>query len=235
MSKIILGRIHNKLNLIHGSFTEELIEQTLSCKYLNETDVVLEIGGNMGRNALVVSCILNNNTNLVTMEPNYNFYNKLNENKNINNKIFHIENAALSLTPLLFNDSLTFSDNDCDEKFPISTNHIKNNKNNLNSVKIITYEELEKKYNLVFNVLLVDCEGSFYYILRDMGYILNNINLIIMENDYENKEHYDYVKKILVEKNFLCIESIPLHGYPNSCPWDAPCKENFYEVWNKNI
>ena len=64
-----------------------------------------------------------------------------------------------------------------------------------------------------------------------MDYILNNIKLIIMENDYENYEHYVYIKNILLEKKFICCESIQLYGYPNNCPWNAPCKENFYEVW----
>lgn len=229
----ILNQIKKKLTIIHGSFDEEVIEQTLSCKYLNTNDVVLEIGGNMGRNALIISHILNNEKNFVTMEPNNNFYIKLLENKNVNNRNFHIENSALSLTPIYYNDSLTYNMNDCDEKFPISSNHIKNT-NSSNLCNIISYKDLEVKYNLKFNVLVIDCEGSFYYILKDMNYILDNINLIIMENDYENQEHYFYIKNKLLEKKFTCIESIPLVGYPNNCPWNAPCKENFYEVWKLN-
>ena len=71
---------------------------------------------------------------------------------------------------------------------------------------------------------------GFYYILKDMSEILTNIQLLIMENDYENSMHYEYIKKILIAKHFKCIESIPLQG----CPWDAPCKDNFYEVWKLN-
>lgn len=230
-NKLMLNLILQKLKIKHGSFDEEKIEQTLACKYLNNNDIVLEIGGNMGRNALVISEILNNEMNLVTMEPNNNFYLKLIENKNLNNKNFNIENSALSLNPILyFNNSLTFN-NEYDEKFPLSKNHIKNNENNFNLCNVITFNELEKKYNLKFNVLVVDCEGSFYYILKDMNYILDNIRLLIMENDYENVDHYNYVKQFLLGKNFECIEYISLNGYPNNCPWNAPCKQNFYEVW----
>jgi len=53
-------------------------------------------------------------------------------------------------------------------------------------------------------VLIIDCEGSFYYILKDMNYILDNIELIIMENDYENSDHYMYIKNILT-KNWLVV------------------------------
>jgi FkbM family methyltransferase len=228
-----LKEIQNRIKIIHGSLDEELVEQSLSCKYLNSTDIVLEIGGNMGRNALIINEILNNETNLVTMEPNKEFYLKLIENKNINNKNFHIENSALSLVPICYQSSLTFNLNTCDEKFPVSSTHINNNVNN--ECNIITYTELEQKYNIRFNVLVIDCEGSFYYILQSMNYILDNIKLIIMENDYENKEHYTIIKTILLEKNFICVESIPLCGYPNNCPWNAPCKENFYEVWKLNV
>ena len=107
----VLNEIRKKLTLIHGSFDEEVIEQRLSCKYLNNNDVVLEIGGNMGRNALIISKIIIEK-NLVTIEPNNFFYLKLLENKNINNANFHIENSALSLTPIYFNDSLTFNINE---------------------------------------------------------------------------------------------------------------------------
>lgn len=229
---ILLNNIIKNLTIIYGSFSEELIEQTLSCKYLNENDIVLEIGGNMGRNALVISSILNNDKHLVTMEPNNNFNTKLIENKNINNKNFYIENSALSLIPIYFNGSLTFDKSNLDDKFPLSKDHL-NKSNNSCLCDTLTYKELELKYNLQFNVLVIDCEGSFYYILKDMDYMLNNIKLIIMENDYENINHYIFIKNKLIDNNFTCIESIPLCGYPNNCPWNAPCKENFYEVWKK--
>jgi hypothetical protein len=69
--------------------------------------------------------------------------------------------------------------------------------------KYITYSELLKKYNIIFDTLVIDCEGAFYYILLDMPEILTNINLIIMENDYfKNIEHKHYIDKILKENNF---------------------------------
>ena len=72
-----LSDIHKNISLIYGCMSEEYTEQRLSCKYINENDIVLEIGGNMGRNALVISNILNNDKNLVTLEPNKEFADKL--------------------------------------------------------------------------------------------------------------------------------------------------------------
>ena len=219
--------IQKNLKLVHGSFDEEFVEQTLSCKYINKNDIVLEIGGNMGRNAIIISSILEYQNNLVTMEPNNNFYIKLLENRDFNNKNFNVENSALSLIPLYFHGSLTVYKDKIQETYPLSKNHIINN--NLKSCNIIDFLTLEKKYNLSFNVLVIDCEGAFYFILKNMPYILNKIRLIIIENDFENIEHYYYIKEQFEKNNFSCIESIKL----KNCPWDAPCKNNFYEVWKR--
>ena len=48
----------------------------------------------------------------------------------------------------------------------------------------------------------MDCEGAFYYILMDMPEILDNINLIIMENDYYVLEQKKYIDNILTKNNF---------------------------------
>lgn len=222
----MLSEIHKKINLIHGCMTEEYIEQTLSCKYIKENDIILEIGGNMGRNALIISFILKDDTNLVTLEPNKEFADKLLENRNNNNKNFYIENSALSKDKIFSLDSISFKEGTLEKDFPTSCKSI--NKNIAGEVNVIEYNDLIKKYEKNFNVLCIDCEGAFYYILKDMEYILDNIRLIIIENDYENIEHYNYVKNKL-DKNFNCIEEIPL----NNPPWPAPCSYYFYQVWIK--
>ena len=61
---------------------------------------VLEIGGNIGRNTLVIASILNS-SNLVTLECNLESCNQLNENKNLNKFSFFIENSALSAKKLI--------------------------------------------------------------------------------------------------------------------------------------
>jgi hypothetical protein len=32
----------------------------------------------------------------------------------------------------------------------------------------ITLEELNRKYNIMFDTLVLDCEGAFYYLLMEM-------------------------------------------------------------------
>ena len=224
----MLSEIHSKISLLYGSINEELVEQKLSCKYIKSNNVVLEIGGNMGRNALVISNILEKETNLVTLEPNKEYYDKLIANKNHNKKLFNVVNCCLSIEPIFILDSRSFLEYKIADIFPISFNQLDTYK--ANKANIMNYNELCIKYNLNFDTLCVDCEGAFYYIIKDMPYIIDNIKLIIMENDYENIEHYNYVENILKTGGFECVESIKLHNPP----WDAPCKNFFYQVWCKS-
>lgn len=98
-----INEIHSKLQLKYGSFEEELPEQKMAVKFLTGNEKVLEIGGNIGRNSLVIAYILNknNNNDFVVLESDFNIYNQLVENRNINNFKFNIENAALSKRPLI--------------------------------------------------------------------------------------------------------------------------------------
>ena len=66
----------------------------------------------------------------------------------------------------------------------------------------------------------------------DMPEILNNINLIIMENDYFDESYKKYVDDILIKNKFKVdyVESIFLGpGYPQN----FACLKHFFEVWKK--
>lgn len=65
----------------------------------------------------------------------------------------------------------------------------------------------------------------------DMPEILNNINLIIMENDYHDISHKKYVDNILLKNNFYVEYSeigceLAKQIFPH-------LHEKFYEVWKK--
>jgi FkbM family methyltransferase len=207
-----LLNIHSNLKIKYGKFINELPEQKMVIRYLTGDEKILEIGGNIGRNSLVISSILKNNTNFVVLESDTIIFNQLKENKEINNMQFHIENSALSKRKLIQKKWNTI----VSDKLLIG----------YKDVNIITYDQLIKKYNIQFDTLILDCEGAFYYILMDMPEILKNINLIIMENDYINIDHKIYIDNILKEKNFFV-------DYVESGGW-GPCKNNFYEVWKRS-
>jgi FkbM family methyltransferase len=209
-----ISDIHSKLNIKYGSFAEELPEQKMVVRYFTGNEKVLEIGGNIGRNSLIIASILKSN-NFVTLESSTIISNLLTENRDLNNFNFHIENSALSKRKLIqelseWGWNTIVSDSLLEGYFWVNT---------------ITLNELKMKYNIVFDTLVLDCEGAFYYILMDMPEILDNVNLIIMENDYLDITHKQYIDNILTQNNFY-------RDYVEGGGW-GPCTSNFYEVWKK--
>jgi FkbM family methyltransferase len=206
-----ISTIQSKLKLNYGSFDEELPEQKMAVSYLNGTEKVLEIGGNIGRNTLIISSILMNDSNLVSLECDENIANQLKENRDLNNFNFHIESSALSSRKLIQKHWDTKPSDVLEEGFQW-----------VNTIKL---HELREKYKINFDTLVLDCEGAFYYILLDTPEILKNINLVIMENDYWDISHKEYVDDILIKQKFNRI-------YVESGGW-GPCYDNFFEVWKK--
>jgi FkbM family methyltransferase len=208
-----LASIHSKLQIKHGNFNEELPEQKMAVRYLTGNEKVLEIGGNIGRNSLIIGQMLkkNDNTNFVTLESDPNIAQQLQENRDLNNLNFLIESSALSKRKLIQKGWDTIESDTLLEGYQ--------------NVNTITLEELYAKYNIVFDTLVLDCEGAFYYILMDMPEILLNVNLIIMENDYWDINKKQYIDDILIKNNFY-------RDYFESGGW-GPCYNNFFEVWKK--
>jgi FkbM family methyltransferase len=208
-----LHNIHSTLSLDFGSFSEELPEQLMVSKYLTGNEKVLEIGGNIGRNTLVIASILNknNNNNLVSLESDSDISVQLTHNKNKNNLDFYVESAALSKRKLIQKGWDTIpSDIILDGYKQINT---------------IDYDTLIQKYNIQFDTLIADCEGALYYILYDMSELLQNINLIIMENDYWDINKKKFVDNILKSYNFV-------PDYQEAGGW-GPYYDRFFEVWIK--
>lgn len=211
-----LQNIQSSLVLHHGSFSEELPEQKMAVRYLTGNEKVLEIGGNIGRNSLIIASILKNAAAggvLVSLECSPHIATQLTQNRDANHLDFHIENSALSNRKLMQKGWETFPmENDVipDEYTPVKT---------------IALDELKQKYSVDFDTLILDCEGAFYYILMDMPEILNGVNLIIMENDYNNISHKHYINKIMLENNFY-------RDYVEDGGWGA-CENYFFEVWKK--
>lgn len=206
-----LAEIQSKLQLKYGSFNEELPEQKMAVRYLTGKKKVLEIGGNIGRNSLIIASILESSNNLVTLESDVHIANQLMENRDLNNLYFHVESSALSNIKLIQKDWDTLPSDTLQEGYTW--------------VNTITLANLTRKYNIEFDTLVLDCEGAFYYILQDMPEILTNINLIIMENDYYDISKKNYVDEILKKNNFS-------RHYVESGGWD-PCRDHFFEVWRK--
>lgn len=210
----MLKNIHHQLKIDHGSFADEYPEQLMSVRFLQGHEKVLEIGGNIGRNSLIIAYILDkqNNNNFVSLESNSDDAIKLEHNRDINNLHFHVENAALSERRLVQN---AWNTKPSDVDIP-----------GWEVINTIKWQELQNKYKIDFDTLVLDCEGAFYYILYDTPEILDNIKLIIMENDYNDMSQKEYVINTLRQKNFNMIYEAALK--------DVEDKKDFYQVWKRN-
>uniref|UniRef100_A0A6C0EKD8 Methyltransferase FkbM domain-containing protein n=1 Tax=viral metagenome TaxID=1070528 RepID=A0A6C0EKD8_9ZZZZ len=195
----------------------EVPEQIMSYCFIKPNHKVLEIGGNIGRNSMIISSCLNDSSNHVILETNKK--NAMICAKNIKKNNFNskVVPYALSKRKLIQKGWKTIPSNVILKGYK--------------SVKILDIKQLNDKYKIKFNVLVLDCEGAFFYILKDMPEILNGIELIIMENDYSDINHYKYVKEQLLKNNFINICS--LDGKDVGADW-SPCCNFFFETWAVN-
>ena len=203
-----MTNIHGNLKIKYGYLNEELPEQKMVIRYLTGNEKVLELGSNIGRNSLVIASIVKGE-NFVTMECDVNIAKQLEENRDLNNYTFRIESSALSKRKLIQRGWDTIPSDVLEWGYKW--------------INTISFDELQLKYNIEFDTLILDCEGALYFMLMDMPEILNNIKLVIMENDYFDIAHMEYVHSILKKYNFH-------NDYREAGGWGC-CYNNFFEVW----
>jgi FkbM family methyltransferase len=205
-----IATIHAQYRMKYGSLSEELPEQKMAVRYLTGTEKVLEIGANVGRNSLIIAYLVGDE-NLVTLESNPTIVPQLTENRDINGRHFHIEPSALSAKKIIQNGWTSQPSDVLLDGYQW--------------VNTITWPELQHKYNIPFDTLVLDCEGAFYYIVKDAPEILNNIKLIILENDFTGSGHKEYVDEQFKANGFQRV-------YYEVHPF-APEHVDFFEVWKK--
>lgn len=208
-----LETLHRVMPFNFGSLKDEYPEQLMVVLFLDEYSKVLEIGGNIGRNSCVIGSILEDDRNLVVLECSEDSASKLKHNRDQNLLEFRIETSALSQVPLVqkgWETKVATTPDLGPDWTPVNT---------------ITFDELEKKYNITFDTFVLDCEGAFYQILKDNSDCLKNIKTIIMENDYNEIEKKNFIDDILTQNGFVSIYKLP-GGW-------GPCYDFFYEVFRK--
>jgi FkbM family methyltransferase len=210
---IDLNKVHSKIILIHGSLMEEYPEQLLSVKYIEPSDTVLEIGGNVGRNSCTIATILNDSRNMLVIESDADNSNLLRENRDHNNLKFYIEDCAISKVDLYQKDWTT----KCIEEI--------NDIENWKQIKTRSWEEIKNKYNMEFNTLVADCEGALYNIMKENPDFLQTFKKIIIENDFYDIKHKEFVDNEFKKHN---LERV----HYEQGGW-GPCSDFFYEVWMK--
>ena len=205
-----------------NDLSKELIEQLLILKYLNNDAKVLELGGNIGRVSLIIATVLSNDKNLVVIEPTKDIAELNIKNRNINCFNYNVETKIISNKPLYLQKNNIES---------VANKIINNNiDDNCELIENITFNELEIKYDIIFDTLIIDCEGSFYQILLDEKNILKNINTIIIENDFEKIEEYNYIYNSFINNGFILIDTKSC--YPINA--NGICEKYMHQVFRKN-
>ncbi len=206
-----IRHVHANVSFALGIMNDEMVEQRMAATFIPSTARVLEIGANIGRNSVLISSILEDPTNLVSLECNPDFIALLTHNRDINKAGFHIVDAALSYRRLAMKDWDTVV---IGADGVIPEGHFE--------VRTVTFEDLTETYGS-FDTLVADCEGALRYILEDCPQLLDGMKLVVLENDYHDIAHYEFVKNMLELRGF---ERVFVHG-----PGWGPCIDNFHEVW----
>lgn len=207
-----LADLHSRVVMAYGNIREEFEEQLMAVKFIQPHYKVLELGSNVGRNSVLISSILDDDQNLVTLESDPSSVKHLYVNKILNNLQFNIENAALAKQQLIQSGWNT-----------IPSNEILPGYYRVNS---ITLQQIEDKYKFEFDVLVADCEGALFYILQDFPELLKkSFKYLLVENDYYKFEHKQFVDKCFKENGFERVYFRP-GGF-------GDCKEFFWEAWQR--
>lgn len=190
----IIQKIHDNL-FYNFEESGEISERIGIYNNLNSEDIVLEIGGNKGGVSEVIASILTNPLNLVVVEPNKKSCEYLDKLMVKKNKKINIFNGVVcdGINKLECSQPQSI-DGYCDCKMAKNTNSTDNK----------TILEIEKIFNLKFNVLVIDCEGCYENIFKYLRKydLLKNIQKIFIEWDGKFKECF-------LEKNgFILIDYI---------------------------
>jgi len=169
----------------------EIEEQRDALKYIEPSDIVLELGARYGSVSIAIAYKQNNSGKIVVVEPDESIIPALKNNMIINNSKFEIFNGYISDKSMdLIKDGYATR---LKEKFGRTTRQI-------------TYKSFKKMYPMKFNVLIADCEGclgGFFETIGDSEII--KFDKILFECDVKDKNYYDLIVKKLESLGFKVV------------------------------
>jgi len=165
----------------------ERYEQDLATKYIEENDVVLELGARYGSVSCIINSKLSNKINQVVVEPDRAVWKALELNKRRNKCEFSIVKGFVSTSKM----NLTGAG--------YGSTFVENQNSTIPSYSL---DEIKKQYNINFNVLVADCEGFLEKFFDENPDFYDNLRMIIFEADYPEKCNYDKIRANLRERNF---------------------------------
>jgi FkbM family methyltransferase len=195
-------------------------EQDLAKQYIQETDIVFELGARYGSVSCVINSKLNCKTNQIVVEPDERVWEALERNKNANKCGFHIIKGFVSSKKLGLTSTESWHG--------YGTTSIENDLSNIPSY---TMHAIQEQYNLKYNVLVADCEGYLECFFDENPDMYDTLRLIIFEADYPDKCNYKKIRNTLKEKGF----TEKLNGHQNvwiKSTLDIVIKSDYYNSIN---
>ncbi len=177
-------------------FKTERAEQLAAERYIQPDSVVLELGARYGTVSCTISCILNDSRNLVAVEPDPRVWAALEHNRAIANADFHIVKGVISKVPVEIVNEDSF------DGYGLQTVIAEKP----TTVECFTLDEIKRKYNLKFNTLVADCEGSLGRFLEENPEIYDEVNLFLFEQDVPTVCDYEAIKAELASRGFEQLE-----------------------------
>lgn len=178
----------------------EAEEQSLAKKYIESSDVVLELGARYGSVSCAINSKLSCKMNQVSVEPDNRVWDALERNKAVNGCDFNIVKGFIS------SKKLGLTEVDSYEGYGTTSVEEANS-----SIPSFTLDQIKEKYNLEFNVLVADCEGFLESFFDENPEFYKKMRLIIFEADCPHKCNYDKVRNLLKNDGFTEI----LGGFQN--------------------
>lgn len=208
-----------------GNLNEEFVEQILAVLWLKKRKTgqrpcsrVLELGANIGRNSCVIASLLPPGGRLLSFETN-----AADAERTMSNLArcgfagaAQVEGCAISSVPLQQTGWQTK---------PIALGRPEAG---WAEVQTMTFSQVTAKHGPGFDTLVADCEGALFNILQDTPELLDTIQTIIVENDYEAIADYEFVAAAFEARGFgLCMQVANDDAH-------FPTKRFFYQVWMKH-
>jgi hypothetical protein len=175
----------------------ETTEQRLCEEYINENDIILELGARYGTVSCLTNRIVNDKENHYVVEPDSKVWDALEDNMKINNCSFNIIKGVIAPE---------------DKKYKLAGTgyavHTTTDTNYSDGKGIDTY----KIPDVPFNTLIADCEGYMEIFYNENKEWFKTINKIIMECDMPQNCDYDYLIKELLSIGFKVEKHIVEFG-----------------------
>ncbi len=189
------GKEYNSKNI-------EVDEQIMAEKYINDNDVVLELGCRYG----TVSCVLAKKCKkLVAVDPDKEAVETC--KKNMKSKGLNLEClwCTISKTPQKLNNISKDGYGDFTEEDLQS------------DIPHYTIKDIENMFSVKFNTIVADCEGCLENIVKEND--MSNINKIIYETDKPDSCDYEYISNELTKNGLIVIESVDRENNLKNIYW----------------